>query len=88
MSFELLIEERALEELTSLQDNVQQRIKKKIKEVLKSDPYPDGKGDIKKIKDSDIWRLRVGDHRVFYDVEDRTVYILSIKHRSNAYDDL
>ena len=60
---------------------------KKIRSVLKEDPFPKGKGDIKKIQGSGFWRLRIGDYRVFYDIdsEKRTVYILSIRHRSKAY---
>jgi mRNA interferase RelE/StbE len=87
MSYRLLIEKRAIEELKSLPPEVQERIKKKIRSVLKEDPFPKGKGDIKKIQGSSFWRLRVGDYRVFYDVdrEKNTVYILSIRHRSKAY---
>ncbi len=90
MSFDLMIEERAVKELKSLSDDKKARIKNKIKSILKDDPSPSGKGDIKKIKDSDFWRLRVGDYRVFYDIdkEEEIVYILSIKHRSNAYKEL
>ncbi len=90
MRFDLMIEKRAVEELKSFSDEKRNRIKDKIKEILKDDPLPRGKGDIKKIKDSDFWRLRVGDYRVFYDIdkEEGTVYILSIKHRSDAYKEL
>ncbi len=90
MNFKLMIEQRAEKELSSLEQNIQNRIKDKIKDILKEDPLPGGKGDIKKIKDSKFWRLRIGDHRVFYDVDkkEKIVYILSIKHRSKAYDEL
>jgi len=90
MNYKLLIEERAVEELTYLPDDIQERIKRKIKEILVDDPMPGGKGDIKKIKDSDFWRLRVGDYRVLYDTDkgEKTVYILSIKHRSDAYKEI
>ena len=90
MSYRLLIEEKAVTEINTLNKKDRERIKKKIREILINDPLPGGKGDIKKIIDSDFWRLRVGDYRVFYDVEpeDKMVYILSIRHRSKAYRDL
>ncbi|MFP4143282.1 MAG: type II toxin-antitoxin system RelE family toxin [Thermoplasmata archaeon] len=90
MTYELLIEERAIDELKSLPDDVQNRIKAKIKDILKDDPLPGGKGDIKKIAGTEYWRLRIGDYRVFYDVEReaKKVYVLSIRHRSNAYKEL
>ncbi len=90
MTYNLLIEERAVKELKSLPDDIRNRIKNKIKDILKEDPLPEGKGDIKKITGAEYWRLRVGDYRVFYDVDrgDKKVYILSVKHRSNAYKEL
>ncbi len=90
MTYRLLIEERAVEELKSLPPKIRERIKKKIVSVLKENPFPGDKGDIKKIQGSKFWRLRVGDYRVFYDVvrEENTVYILSVRHRSKAYREL
>ncbi|MBS3817139.1 MAG: type II toxin-antitoxin system RelE/ParE family toxin [Candidatus Thermoplasmatota archaeon] len=90
MTYQLLIEERAVEELKSVSDDIRNRIKSKIKDILKDDPLPDGKGDIKRIKGTDYWRLRVGDYRVFYDVDkgEKKVYIISVRHRSNAYKEL
>ncbi|MFP4051916.1 MAG: type II toxin-antitoxin system RelE family toxin [Thermoplasmata archaeon] len=90
MSYQLMIEERAVKELKSLPNDRQARIKNKVKEILKSDPFPGGKGDIKKIKESDFWRLRVANYKVFYDIdrEEKILYILSIKHRSDAYKEI
>ncbi len=90
MTYNLLIEERAVKELKSLPDDIRNRIKDKIKDILREDPLPGGKGDIKKITGTEYWRLRVGDYRVFYDVNrgEKKVYILSVKHRSDAYKEL
>jgi mRNA interferase RelE/StbE len=44
-------------------------------------------GDIKRLKDFDsMYRLRMGDYRVLFDVADGEVIIQRIKHRSVAYD--
>ena len=87
MSYRLVIEKRAIKELKNLSTDKQNRIKDKIRTILTDDPFPKGKGDIKKIKGSKFWRLRVGEHRVFYDIdqEREMVFILSIRHRSTAY---
>ena len=87
MSYRLRIEKRAIKEIKVLPADVQDRIKEKIKIVLTEKPTPSGDNDVKKIKGSNFYRLRVGDYRVFFDVdnEDRVVYILSVRHRSKAY---
>lgn len=43
-----------------------------------------GRGDIKKIAEG-LWRLRVGDYRVYSHKEEERVYVLRIVHRSRAY---
>ncbi len=44
-------------------------------------------GDIKRLKDFDpAWRLRMGDYRILFDVEDDEIIIRRIKHRREAYD--
>lgn len=90
MSYRLLIEERAVEELNDLPGQVQDRVKRKVREVLAVDPSPGGRGDIKKVQGSKFFRLRVGDYRVFFDFDsgEETVWILSVRHRSKAYRDL
>lgn len=87
MTYKLLIERRAIEELEILPGHIQERIKAKIKEILIQNPLPGGKGDIKKLKNSPYWRLRIGDYRVRYrpDRKEKKVYILSIQHRAKAY---
>ena len=35
---------------------------------------------------SDLWKLRVGDYKVVFLIEDDTVYILGIWHRREAYE--
>jgi mRNA interferase RelE/StbE len=53
---------------------------------LEQDPY--GFGTTALVKDPRVRRLRVGDHRVFYEVDgDRLlVWVVHVAHRSTAYD--
>ena len=52
--------------------------------ALKADPRPVG---AVKLTADDGYRLRVGDYRVLYRVEDRArvVYIYRVKHRKEVY---
>ena len=43
-------------------------------------------GDIKKLNNFEPeYRLRVGDYRVLFEIEDNNLIIYRIKHRKNAY---
>lgn len=63
---------------------LQERIAKKL-EALKIDPYPSG---VKALKNGQgRLRLRVGDYRVIYRVENEVLVILiiTVGHRKNIY---
>ncbi len=61
------------------------RILAKIKD-LAVEPRPDG---VVKLSGLNAYRLRVGDYRIVYTIEDsiRIVSIIRISHRSNVYQD-
>jgi mRNA interferase RelE/StbE len=44
-------------------------------------------GDIKKLRGSDHYRLRVGGYRVIFSVEEKTVIVAKIAPRGQAYKD-
>lgn len=74
----------ALKELSKLPKDIQQRIAAKIDE-LKTNPYLPG---VKALKNGDgRLRLRVGDYRVIYRIEEDKLVILIVKvgHRRNIY---
>lgn len=54
-------------------------------EALAREPRP--AGSRKLVGQGDLWRVRVGDYRVIYAVDDRKliVDIVAIRHRSDAY---
>ena len=44
-------------------------------------------GDIKRLQNADIgYRLRMGDHRILFDVEQDVIVVQKIGNRKDAYD--
>ena len=44
-------------------------------------------GDIKRLREADFaYRLRMGDYRILFDVEDTVIVIRRIGHRKNIYE--
>jgi mRNA interferase RelE/StbE len=72
----------ALEELNKLEPYIARRIIKKVDE-LSENPFSK---DIKRLKGSDAFRLRVGDYRVIFDISENIILILKVGHRKNIYD--
>ena len=70
--WQVLIEEKALEFINSLDKRVAENILKNLR-LLKENPYPGhGQGDKDAIKGSSktSYRMRTGNHRAFYLIED------------------
>jgi mRNA interferase RelE/StbE len=74
----------ARKEIQTLDSSVAKRVLSKI-EALQKAPRPAG---VVKIQGAEhLWRIRIGDWRVIYQVLDgeRRVDIVAIRHRSDAY---
>ncbi len=74
----------AVRQLGSLPEKIQRRVSTKI-EILASDPRPAG---CRKLKGADnIYRVRVGDYRLLYQVRDSILLVLvvSVRKRGDAY---
>ena len=74
--------EHALKNLNALEDSIARRIIKKVDE-LSENPFSK---DIKRLKGSNDFRLRVGDYRVIFSIEQNIIQILKVGHRKNIYD--
>lgn len=75
----------ARKEIERLDTAVVERVFSRI-EALTTEPRPSG---CKKLRGAiDLWRLRVGDYRVVYWIDDaeRVVEIRAVRHRSAAYE--
>ena len=74
---------RAQRELASFPTDVYGRIVRTIS-ALSQEPRPSGS---RKPSGRDGWRLRVGNYRVIYDIDDdeMTVTVLQVGHRRDVY---
>ncbi|MFW9261714.1 type II toxin-antitoxin system RelE family toxin [Nostoc sp. CALU 546] len=86
MSYEVKFSRGAKKQFRKLPIDVQQRIQTKIND-LAIEPRPNG---VKKLQgDDNSYRVRVGDYRVVYEVDDDVLIVTVIKvgHRSGIYKD-
>lgn len=71
------------EDLLSLSKTIRIRLKKGIDSKLRTHPETFGtplRGSL-----VPLWKLRVGDYRIVYDLKDAKVYIHAIGHRKHIY---
>jgi mRNA interferase RelE/StbE len=68
-----------------LSDRDRQRLKPKI-DALAQNPRPSGV--VKLSGEDDLYRIRVGDYRVIYSIQDNRLLVLVVKigHRRDIYD--
>lgn len=84
MTYTIITPKAVQKQLDALPDDVYNRIAEKI-EQLAEDPRPDG---AVKMKGSDNeYRIRIGDYRVRYEIDDKELIILLLqcKHRKDVY---
>ncbi|MBA4419280.1 MAG: type II toxin-antitoxin system mRNA interferase toxin, RelE/StbE family [Syntrophus sp. (in: bacteria)] len=83
MPYTIEIVPRAEKEYLKLPNDVRGQIRKKILS-LEENPKPFGS---KKLRETDYYRVRAGDYRVIYIVDDnkKRVLILSLAHRKEVY---
>jgi len=87
MRYEIRLHPNAVSSLDKLNQSTKERLASKIR-VLKDRPKLKRAGaDIKKIKDAnpEAYRLRIGNYRVIYSVENNTVWITEIFQRGRNY---
>ena len=83
MSYSIFILRSAQKELAKLPSDVYERVRDKIYS-LPSHPRPSGS---KKLTARPAWRIRVGNYRIIYEINDKekTILIVHIGHRKDAY---
>jgi mRNA interferase RelE/StbE len=84
MPYTVIIENRAQRDFLSLQSPIDAAVRQRIDSLCR-EPRPHG---VKKLSGTDDGhRVRVGDHRILYTMDDhhRVVTIYRIRHRREAY---
>ncbi len=83
MNYTLFIQRRAERELEDLPLDAYERMVEAIR-LLAAEPRPRG---CHKLRGRNGWRLRVGNYRVIYEIDDRarTVTVCHVGHRREVY---
>lgn len=84
MAYRVVLRRSAARELADLSQPIRGRLTRAL-DALSTDPRPPG---AKLLTGRErIWRLRVGDYRILYFVDDDvvTVLVVRIRHRGDAY---
>ena len=81
MRYDVQFKPRAIKDIQGLPSRIRGRVLARIEEM-----GDDLKGDVKRLTNfTPEYRLRVGDHRVLFEVEEKTIVIYRIRHRREAY---
>jgi mRNA interferase RelE/StbE len=83
VNYTLRILPRAERELGNLPTAIYENVKNRVY-ALRDNPRPPG---CKKLKDHPGWRIRVGNYRVIYEIDDavRVVTVVHVGHRREVY---
>ena len=82
--YTVLILPSAQKQLNKLPNAIASRIEDKMME-LGDDPRPPG---CKKLKGREAWRIRIGDYRVIYEINDGKLIVteITVGHRREVYE--
>lgn len=83
MTYIISILRRAQRELAQLPIEAYERVRDAIR-ALAQDPRPPG---CLKLTGREGWRIRVGDYRVVYEIDDdqKAITVLHVRHRRDVY---
>ena len=83
MTFSVIFHPNAAEEITRLNAVMKERLKNAVRERLMTEPSLYGKplrGTLK-----GYWKLRVGDYRVVYGIDNNDIIVYAVCHRKKVY---
>jgi mRNA interferase RelE/StbE len=83
MTYQVIIKHSAEKELDALPASLHERIAERLL-ALEENPRPVGS---RKLQGQESYRLRVGDYRVLYTIDDKAkkVVVLAVGHRREVY---
>jgi mRNA interferase RelE/StbE len=81
--YSVQVAKAASQQIAKLGRDLQERVIARL-EALRQDPRPAGS---KKLVRSEYWRIRIGDYRVVYTIEDKELLVLVVRvaHRREVY---
>ena len=84
MAYKIVFKKSAQKELSKLDKQNYEKIRVRI-DSLARNPRPSNSRKLRTA--ASLWRLRAGDYRVIYDIQDRklVVLIIRVRHRSEIY---
>ena len=81
MRYNVQFKPRAVKDIEGLPSRIQAQILARIEEMSN-----DLKGDVRRLTNfTPEYRLRVGDYRVLFEVEESAIVIYRVRHRREAY---
>ena len=89
MGYRVMVHPAARKVLEGLPANRRRKVLEGLRRLAEDPDTPRLKMDIRKIKGPagrrDLYRLRVGDYRILYDIEKDTVWVTEIFRRGRGY---
>ncbi len=86
-NYEILVSQTAATELRALEKSLQERIKEKLRELANDPSNKNGRLDVKKLSATgrNYSRLRVGEYRIIFFLEEMSIKVVRIANRSDVY---
>lgn len=84
MPYQVVVPRRVQKQMLALPQTVYDRVREHLAQ-LGQDPRPPG---VRKLKgQADTYRLRVGDYRIIYTIDDaaQQVQVMTVEHRKDVY---
>lgn len=83
MTYQVIIKKSVEKELDSLSAKLRERIIQRLL-ALEENPRPQG---VKKLQGEESYRLRIGDYRALYSIDDKKkeVLVYAVGHRGEVY---
>jgi mRNA interferase RelE/StbE len=84
--YQITFRKKAGKELLRLSSQIVKKAAKSI-DSLSKNPRPKGSKKLK-VSDENMWRIRIGDYRVLYTIDDQVkiIDIRKVGHRKDIYD--
>ena len=88
MAFEILYSDEAVEDLRGLRRYDRAAVIDQVEQILAVNPTFESKAKVKRLREPapTQYRLQVGEHRIFYDVEGQAVFVIRVLTKEASID--